>query len=171
MQEANKKRLRILRHKNPNLSEEQCPMYKGTGSLRAAQHVRSQFGLVNQATKFSKNELTLDSPEMVRFTALLHEELKSSVPELLGNMDEMWRRQMRDDGLQSLHYNENNAVDFAEAKPCIRMETETLRSRASARPLPNCRRRVRLLLDAEFGSWVGLWHESAADCVTERQTV
>jgi hypothetical protein len=53
--------------------------------------------------------------EMIAFVALLRSELSASVPELLGNMDEMWRRQMRDDRLRSLHLSSNHTVDTMEA--------------------------------------------------------
>jgi hypothetical protein len=72
-------------------------------------------GLVNHQTHFSKQELSHDSPEMIAFVALLRSELSASVPELLGNMDEMWRRQMRDDRLRSLHLSSNHTVVTMEA--------------------------------------------------------
>ena len=50
---------------------------------------------MNNATKCSVQELTLDSPEMVVFVALVDTKLQESVAELLCSIDKMWRRQMR----------------------------------------------------------------------------
>lgn len=48
--------------------------------------------------------------------------LESSCPELLGNMDEMWRRQVRDDRLRTLHFNVNRDLDRTPAHPIVDLE-------------------------------------------------
>lgn len=65
-----------------------------------------------------------DSPEMVAFVTEVHTALSSSCPELMGNMDEMWRRQMRDDRLLSLHPSQHQQLDRSEANAIIQMEQQ-----------------------------------------------
>jgi hypothetical protein len=48
--------------------------------------------------------------------------LESSCPELMGNMDEMWRRQMRDDRLRTLHFNANLDLDRMPATAVFQFE-------------------------------------------------
>jgi hypothetical protein len=48
--------------------------------------------------------------------------LESSCPELMGNMDEMWRRQMRDDRLRTLHLNANLDLDRMPAIAVFQFE-------------------------------------------------
>ena len=139
-----------------------APFYRGTGSVRAARVLRERLGLVNKATAHSKQELTLDSPEMVEFIARVQAELRESVPELLCNMDEMWRRQMRDDRLRSLHEKPLHHVDTAAAAPSIDIEYEQPRRQCPG----GGKARVSLL--AEYGAWVGPWHPTAAACEGER---
>ena len=48
--------------------------------------------------------------------------LESSCPELLGNMDEMWRRQLRDDRLRTLHFSANRDLDRTPVHPIVDLE-------------------------------------------------
>ena len=157
--EENRKAVIKHQHKNPGAPVGTCTVYRGTGSHRAARRLRVEMGLVNRGTKFSKNEITLDSPEMIEFTALLRRELENSVVELLANMDEMWRRQMRDDRVKALHYGHGLDLDLSEAKPSIRLTT-----------VPSSTSRVRLLVEAEFASWRGPARTSTAECEGDRRT-
>jgi hypothetical protein len=51
-----------------------------------------------------------------------------SCAELVGNMDEMWRRQMRDDRLRSLHLSPTKDADSKPANPDLTIEDKgTLR--------------------------------------------
>ena len=66
--------------------------------------VSAMMGLTNRATKSSSNELPYDSQDMVDFRALvLAEAASKTVPELVGNMDEMWSRQMRETTTRDLY--------------------------------------------------------------------
>ena len=157
VQEENAKLKRIYEHRCGRglQGKGQCPQYRGTGSVRAAMRIRRKLGLVNNATKASKQELTPDSPEMRKFVAQVQQELEATVPELLGNMDEMWRRQMRDDRLKSLHHSRTHSIDTAEAKPSVRVEEQ---QRSSATPRARALgsgAQARVIVEADYGSWIG----------------
>ena len=159
VQDANRRMERVHAHRTQGEGQP-AKLYKGTGSVRAAKRIRVQLGLTNTATKHSKHELTLDSPEMVEVVALVRTELQDSVPELLCNIDEMWRRQMRDDRLKSLKESKLHHVDVAVASPTITIEDAPRQSHG--------RQKARVSVQSEYGSWVGPWHPSAAACEGDR---
>ena len=160
---------RIHHHKNKGLDANACPRYLGTGSKRAAMHVRERLSLVNHATKFSKGEFRPDSPEMMAFVVLIRTLLKESVPELLGNIDEMWRRQMRDDRLRSLHHSVTAHIDNQVASPSVCFETKAAHAQSSRSHIVNPP--ARAVATAEYGAWAGPWHASMADCAGDKTRI
>ena len=153
VQEENRKRLLKFRHANPGKSDDDCPEYKGTGSIKAGRRVRAMMGLTNRATTITSNELSYDSKEMVDFRALVRAEASETVVELVGNMDKMWRRQMRDDRAASLHVSAQHAVDTSVANPKI-----TIKPYA---PQPS---NFRVVATADFGSWLGPLRQGKSGC-------
>ena len=153
VQEENRKRLLKFRHANPGKSDDDCPEYKGTGSIKAGRRIRAMMGLTNRATKITSNELSYDSKEMVNFRALVRAEASETVVELVGNMDEMWRRQMRDDRATSLHVSAQHAVDTSVANPKITIEPYA--------PQPS---NFRVVATADFGSWLGPLRQGKSGC-------
>ena len=153
VQEENKKVLLKFRHANPGKSDGDCPLYKGTGSIKAVRRVSADMGLTNRATKISSNELEYDSKEMVAFRALVRKEANETVMELVGNMDEMWRRQMRDDHTRSLHVSAQHEVDTSVANPKITIEPDAPQSS-----------NFRVVATADFGSWRGPLRQCESAC-------
>ena len=57
--------------------------------------------------------------------------MASSYVELVGNMDEMWRRQMRDDRLRSLHFISTFAIDSVAADAMLTLDPKGTLRRAT----------------------------------------
>ena len=122
------------------------PLLKGRASENFVLIFRREYGFTLRATHESKHELDYDDEAQQAFRCEVSAAIKESTEELVGNVDEMWRRQMRDDGVRSLQLDPGYEVSNSEAKPALNIEWGPLGVRARA--------------IADFGSWAGPWVKS-----------
>ena len=133
------------------------PPILGKGSCSFASRFRREHGFGKATQHYSKKELEFNDPEMRRTREEVRGMLKETVPELLLNCDEMWRRQMRDDGSRGLVFQQTHEVDSKVGNPELFVELGPLGFRAAAR--------------ATHATWHGRWHKQRADVLGEMRAL
>ena len=97
---------------------EQIPRILGKGSMSFAQRFKQKYGLTRTTSHVSKKELDYTDPRMVAIRDEVKILIGESVPELVANIDEMWRRQLRDQQqMKGLTIRKGHEVDISKAGP------------------------------------------------------